>query len=206
MTLRLLRITLFALLGIVVAGLFAWQYGWLSPGGSRGGASGVASIGGPFTLVDQTGATRTDADFRGKLMLIYFGYTWCPDVCPTAVQVMSVALDMLGEQGKEVVPILITVDPARDTPSHLAEYVGNFHPRLVGLTGSPEAIRETAKAYRVYYRKAEINAEGEKTGDEDYLMDHSSVVYLMDRDGRYLTHFTHQSQSEDIAAGIRKHL
>jgi len=206
MTLRLLRIALFALLGIFVAGLFAWQYGWLSPDGSRGSASGIASIGGPFTLVDQTGATRTDADFRGKLMLIYFGYTWCPDVCPTAVQVMSVALDMLGEQGEQVVPLLITVDPARDTPSHLREYVGNFHPRLVGLTGSPEAIRETATAYRVFYRKAETNAEGEKTGGDDYLMDHSSVVYLMDRDGRYLTHFTHQSQSEDIAAGIRKHL
>src|SRR5690606_16276706 len=163
MTLRLLRISLIAMLALIVAGLFAWQYGWLSPAGSRGAGSGIASIGGPFTLTDHTGATRTDKDFRGKLMLIYFGYTWCPDVCPTAVQVMSVAIDMLGEQGNEVVPILITVDPERDTPAHLAEYVKNFHPRLVGLTGSPEAISETAKAYRVYYRKADVNADGAKT-------------------------------------------
>ena len=206
MTLRLLRIALVAVLALFVAGLFAWQYGWLSPAGRSGGASGVASIGGPFTLTDHTGATRTDGDFRGKLMLIYFGYTWCPDVCPTAVQVMSVAINMLGEQGEEVVPILITVDPARDTPAHLAEYVKNFHPRLVGLTGSPEAVRETAKAYRVYYRKADVNADGAKTEGDDYLMDHSSVVYLMDRDGRYLTHFTHQSQSEEMAARIREYL
>jgi protein SCO1/2 len=206
MTLRALRIALFATLGIVVVALFAWQYGFLSPNGGRPGASGIASIGGPFTLVDQTGATRTDKDFGGKLMLIYFGYTWCPDVCPTAVQVMSVAIDMLGDQGKEIVPILITVDPERDTPSHLSEYVKNFHPRLVGLTGSAEAIRQAAKAYRVYYRKADVNAAGEKSTGKDYLMDHSSVVYLMDREGRYLTHFTHQSQSDDIVAEVRKHL
>lgn len=206
MTLRPLRIALVAMLAIFVAGLFAWQYGWLTPHGGRTGGSGIASIGGPFTLVDQTGATRTEQDFRGKLMLIYFGYTWCPDVCLTAVQVMSVALDMLGEQGNEVVPILITVDPARDTPAHLAEYAKNFHPRLVALTGSPEAIAETATAYRVYFRKADVNAEGVKTEGGNYLMDHSSVVYLMDRDGRYLTHFTHQSRSEDVASRIREFL
>jgi protein SCO1/2 len=199
------RIVLFSTLGIVVAALFAWQYGLLSPDG-RGQGSGVASIGGPFALVDQNGKTRTDKDFRGKLALVYFGYTYCPDVCPTALQVMSVALDMLGKDAEQVAPIFITVDPERDTVAHLRDYVKNFHPGLVGLTGSAEAIRQTAKAYRIFYRKADVGPDGKKAGDGDYLMDHSSIVLLMDREGRYLTHFTHQSKSEDIAAEIRKHL
>ena len=206
MNFRVFRIVLYAILGVVVVALFAWQYGFLSPGGGKTGASGVAQIGGPFTLVDQTGATRTDKDFRGKLMLIYFGYTYCPDICPTALQVMSVALDMLGDKANEVVPIMITVDPERDTPSHLRDYVKNFSSRLIGLTGSAAAIKQAAKEFRVYYRKADVNEEGKKSTDKDYLMDHSSGIYLMDRKGRYLTHFTPQSQSEDIAKEIRNYL
>ena len=201
---RLFRIILFSALGIVVAALFAWQYGLLSPTG-RGTGNGVAAIGGPFTLVDQNGKTRTDRDFRGKLMLVYFGYTYCPDVCPTALQVMSVALDLLGKDAKEVVPIFITIDPERDTVPVMRDYVKNFHPGMVGLTGSPAAIRQAAKAYRVYYRKAESGSGG-GAGTKDYLMDHSSVVLLMDREGRYLTHFSHQTQSEEMAAEIRTHL
>jgi protein SCO1/2 len=196
----LLRFTLFSVLGLVVAGLFAWQYGFLSPDGRRSGGTGIASIGGPFTLTDHTGKTRTEKDFRGKLMLIYFGYTYCPDVCPTALQVMSVAVDGLGDKAAAVAPIFITVDPARDTVSHLENYVKNFQDGMIGLTGTEEQIRKAAKVYRVYYRKAET---GENKG-KDYLMDHSSVVYLMDREGRYVTHFTHQSQSEEIEATIRK--
>ena len=198
---KLVRITLFSVLGIVVAMLFAWQYGFLSPGGVRPGASGIAKIGGPFTLIDHTGTVRTEKDFHGKLMLIYFGYTYCPDVCPTALQVMSVALQDLGKKAAAVVPILITIDPERDTPKHLSGYVKNFHPNMIGLTGSAEQIKQAAKVYRVYYRKAPP-AKGESA--TEYLMDHSSVVYLMDRDGRYITHFTHQSQSEDIAKTVQK--
>lgn len=198
---RLIRITLFSVLFIVIGFLFAWQYGFLSPGGNRSSVSGIAQIGGPFTLTDHTGTVRTEKDYHGKLMLIYFGYSFCPDVCPTALQVMSVALQNLGGKADPVIPIFITVDPERDTAKHLSDYVKNFHARMVGLTGSAEQIKQAAKVYRVYYRKAEPAA-----GDppKDYLMDHSSVVYLMDREGRYVTHFTHRSPSEDIEAAIRK--
>ena len=199
----ILRITLFSVLALVVAGLFAWQYGFLTPGGGRTGVSGIAKIGGPFTLKDHTGAAKTDRDFQGNLMLIYFGYSFCPDVCPTALQIMSVALQNLGDKAQSVIPIFITVDPERDTVKHLSDYVKNFDARMVGLTGSEEQIKQAAKVYRVYYRKAEP-ALGDPP--KDYLMDHSSIVYLMDREGRYLTHFTHRSQSEDIEAAIRKHL
>ena len=200
---RLIRISLFAALGVVIAALFAWQYGFLSSGGNRSGRTGIAKIGGPFTLTDHTGAVRTEQDFRGKLMLIYFGYTYCPDVCPTALQVMSVALQTLGEKAKAVTPVFITVDPERDTVKHLSDYVKNFDARMVGLTGSAAQIKQAAKVYRVYYRKAEP-APGDPP--KDYLMDHSSVVYLMDREGRYLTHFTHRSPSENIEAAIRENL
>ena len=200
---RLVRITLFSILGIVIAMLFAWQYGFLSPGGKRSGTIGVAKIGGPIALTDHTGAARTEKDFSGKLMLIYFGYTYCPDACPTALQIMSVAMQNLGKKANAVTPIFITVDPERDTVKHLNDYVKNFDARMVGLTGSADQIKQAAKVYRVYYRKAEP-AAGEPP--QDYLMDHSSVIYLMDREGRYLTHFTHQSPSEKIEAAIRDNL
>jgi len=189
------RFALWSAIGVIVGALIAWQWG-LPPFAPRT-PGGAAAVGGPFTLVDQTGASRTERDFRGRLMLIYFGYTFCPDVCPTALQVMSVALDQLGEKATQVQPIFITVDPARDTPAHLKSYVANF-PRLIGLTGSAEQVRAAAKAYRVYYQKA---GEG-----KDYLMDHSSIIFLMDRDGRYLTHFSHTTQSEAMAAAIAKRL
>ena len=191
-----LRIALYSTLAVIVAALIAWQWG-LPPFAPRQ-AGGVARVGGPFTLIDHTGAPRTERDYRGKLMLIYFGYTFCPDACPTALQVMTVALDQLGKRSKDVQPILITIDPARDTPAHLKSYMLNFHPNLIGLTGSEEQVRAAAKAYRVYYRRA---GEG-----KDYLMDHSSIILLMDREGRYLTHFTHDTPSETMAARIAEHL
>ncbi|MEE8334484.1 MAG: SCO family protein [Alphaproteobacteria bacterium] len=189
------RIALWSTLAVMVVALIAWQWG-LPPFAPRQ-PGGVVRIGGPFTLVDHTGQQRTEKDYRGKLMLIYFGYTFCPDACPTALQAMTVALDGLGKSASEVQPLLITIDPARDTSAHLKSYVPNF-PGLVGLTGSAEQIRAAAKAYHVYYRNA-----GEAT---DYLMDHSSIVFLMDRDGRYLTRFSHNSLPETMAAEIRKHL
>jgi protein SCO1/2 len=170
---------------------------------------GRALIGGPFTLVDQTGAQRTDADFRGRAMLIYFGYTHCPDACPTALQSMSDAMDGLGGRGAMVVPILITVDPARDTADHLQRYLENFHPRIVALTGSETAIAETAKAYRIFYAKAKdrnVTAGAAHPPADDYLIDHSSFIYLMGRDGRYLTHFPGNASPEQLADGIRKYL
>ena len=157
-------------------------------------AHNTVQIGGPFTLVDQDGQTVSDRDFRGRLMLIYFGYTFCPDVCPMELQVMSAALDELGAKAEAVQPLFITVDPERDTAPVLAEYLSHFHPRFRGLTGTPEQIRAVTRAYHVYYARA---------GDEDdYLMDHSSIVFLMGRDGRYLTHFGREVAPEAMAAKI----
>lgn len=157
------------------------------------------TIGGPFALVDQNGRTRTSAEFRGKLMLVYFGYTYCPDVCPTELQTMSAALDLLGEGAREVVPIFITVDPERDTPEQLKLYAESFHPSLVALTGAPDRIGEAARAYKVYVSK------GKATGD-DYLVDHSSYLFLMGRDGRYAQHFLPNATPEAIVAAIKAKL
>lgn len=165
------------------------------------GTSGVAKIGGPFELVDQDGRTRTDADFKGELMLVYFGFTFCPDACPTALLAMSQAIDLLGPAGDKVRPVFVTVDPARDTPPQLRLHAQNFHPRLVSLTGTDEQVARAARAYRVYYAKAKGSDEGDQ-----YLMDHTSIVYLMGRDGRYLTHFSHGTQADKMAEQIRRHL
>ncbi len=164
------------------------------------GAPLAPAIGGPFTLMDHTGRPVTDADFRGKWMLIYFGYTYCPDVCPTSLTTMVDALDLLGEAGTKVVPVLITVDPERDTPAQLASYVAAFGPRVVGLTGTAEQIAAAAKAYRVYYAKAKP-----KAGDgEVYLMDHSSIVYLVDPQGKFHQHFaSHQIDADEMARRLR---
>lgn len=160
---------------------------------------GLPTIGGPFTLTDQNGRTVTDADFHGRYMLIYFGYTYCPDVCPTSLQVMADALDLLGPKADEITPVLITIDPQRDTSELLRDYVANFHPRMVGLTGTQEQIAAAAKAYRVYFAKAEQDGGV-------YLMDHSSIVYLMGKDGSFLGHFGHNTPADKMAEGIRKHL
>lgn len=170
--------------------------------GDSGVTSGSALIGGPFTLVDQDGKTRTDKEFRGKLMLVYFGYTYCPDICPTELQTISDALDELGDKAAQVQPLFITVDPERDTPSVMKAYVGHFNPRLLGLSGTSEQVAAAAKAYRVYYAKAPAKG-GSKN---DYLMDHSGFVYLMGRDGKYLTHFTPQTPPDQVMQAIAKYL
>ena len=187
---------LLAAVGIAIAVAVTAGLIWLQ---LRGPGS-VASVGGPFALVDQTGAARTDADFRGRWLLIYFGYTYCPDACPTALNDMSIALEQLGAAAGRVTPAFITIDPARDTPARLEDYVTHFHPRLVGLTGSAAAVAAVAKAYRVYFARAPGAAEAAP----DYLMDHSSIIYLIDPSGRYVTHFTHNSGPEQIVAGLRK--
>ena len=165
-----------------------------------GTVSGEALVGGPFELTDQDGNKVTDQTYKGKLMLIYFGFTFCPDACPTALGVMSAALDKLDVAADRVVPILITVDPERDTPPVLKDYVSNFHPRMVGLTGTPEQIAQVAKAYRVFYQKASGASAA------DYLMDHTLLIYLMDGEGKYLKHFSPDATPDQIADEIRKHL
>ena len=203
MSARILRIVLAAAV-LLIAGAFAYQYGLFTADGRRPGSTGIAKIGGPFALIDHLGRERRDTYFRGSLMLIYFGYTFCPDVCPTALQVMSVALDELGQDGKAVQPILITIDPERDTVAHLRKYLTNFHQRMIGLTGPVEAVVSAARAYRVYFAKSKTEG-GAAAASTDYLMDHTSIVYLMDRDGRYITHFTHKTDAGAMAATIRKH-
>lgn len=157
-----------------------------------------ADLGGPFTLTDHTGRRVSDADFRGRYMLIYFGYTFCPDVCPTELQTVARAVDLLGEAGSKVVPVFISVDPRRDTPDHLADYVRAFHPRMVGLTGSGADIARVAKAYRVYYRLGEPS----KPGAQDYLVDHTSFVYLVGPDGALAALFRGGTGPEELAKGL----
>ena len=158
------------------------------------------SIGGPFALTDQNGARRTEADFRGRLMLVYFGFTYCPDICPTDLQQMALAVDQLGPAGEMVQPLFITIDPARDTPGHLKDYMPLFHPRFVGLTGDAAEIREAARAYRVYYEKVE------RADKSDYTLDHSAFIYLMDRGGKYLGFFPPGTSAERIAETLRLRL
>ena len=165
------------------------------PGGS---GTGVALVGGPFSLIDHTGKPVSEQDFRGRFMLVFFGYTYCPDVCPTELQVMMAALDQLGPEAGKIQPVFISIDPERDTAEVLATYVGNFGPRLIGLTGTTEEIASVAKAYRVYYAKAG------KSGSEEYLMDHSSILYLMGPDGSFVRHFTYTTDASALAADLKK--
>ena len=186
------RLMLLAPAGVLAAGLVgvaAWSQ--LRPDPS----APVASIGGPFVLQDGNGHTITDRDFRGRWMLIYFGYTHCPDACPTALQDMATALDDLGDKRRDVAPIFITVDPERDTPAVMKDYVANFGSGITGLSGTPDAIAQAAREYRVYYAK-HPTADG-------YDMDHSSIIYLMDPQGRFIANFTHETPPEGIAARLR---
>lgn len=178
--------------GVLAAGLVgvaAWTQLRADPDGP------VVPIGGPFSLLDGDGRTVTDRDFRGRLMLVYFGYTHCPDACPTALQDMATALDTLGDKRQQVVPIFITVDPERDTPGVMKDYAANFGPGMTALSGSIEAVKQAAHSYRVYYAKHPTT--------DGYDMDHSSIIYLMDRQGRFLANFTHETPPEQIAAKLR---
>lgn len=156
-------------------------------------------IGGPFALIDHTGKRRTDKDFRGKLLLIYFGYSYCPDVCPTDLQQIGLAVDRLGPDGEAVQPLFITLDPERDTAAHLADYVPLFHPRLIGLTGGAEEIRRAALAYKVYYARY-------PPGSPDYVIDHSSFIYLVDESGTYVGFLPTGTTADRMIEIIRLHL
>jgi protein SCO1/2 len=162
--------------------------------------SGRAPVGGPFELTDQTGHRRTDADFQGKLVVIYFGYTYCPDVCPTELQSISLALDKLGAAAETIQPLFITVDPGRDTPARLADFVSSFHPRLIGLTGSLAEIRKTAIAYRTFFAKNGV------TTPDHYSVDHTGFIYLLGKDGRYLGFLPPGLAPDAIADAIRARL
>jgi len=160
---------------------------------------GRGTVGGPFTLTDQTGRTRSDSEFRGKLMVVYFGYTYCPDVCPADLMAITQALDALGPAAEGIQPVFITVDPERDTRV-LADYVAAFHPSLVGLTGSPEEVRKVANSYKAFYAKVPDERSGE------YSIDHAGVIYLMGRNGEYLGFMPPQTNPDRLTEILRKYL
>lgn len=189
-----LIIACIALLGLLVV---LWVGTGLLSDPERG-VTGLPQIGGPFTLQDQTGQTVTDRDYRGKPMLVYFGFTYCPDVCPTGLSVIANALDELDKDAAKVTPIFITVDPERDTAEVMHAYVGHFHPQMIGLTGTMEQVAKVARAYKVYFKKNEADKDGA------YVVDHTSIIYLMDKNGKFVRHFTHTSQPDEIAAAVRK--
>ncbi len=160
----------------------------------------LPTIGGPFELVDKDGKTWKDTDFKGKPMLIYFGYTYCPDICPTALYNLTKMMETLGNE-KSVQPVFVTVDPERDTTSQLQIYAQNFHPTFVMLTGSKAQVNQATKAYRVHAARA-----SEERGGKDYLVDHSSIIYFMDKHGNYLAHFNHQTPPEEMVQRVRLYL
>ncbi len=161
---------------------------------------GKEPIGGPFALIDHTGAPRTDADFRGKLLLIYFGFTYCSDACPIDLQSIATALDRLGPLSESVQPLFITVDPEKDTPDQLKSYVAQFHPRLIGLTGDAKEIRKVARAYKVYAAKTVPSQR------DDPNVDHSSLVYLVDTTGKYVGYFPPGTSADQMVEVIRQQL
>lgn len=185
------RAPLVILLAIAVQPLL-----WLAPSDSPSHAAEGVTLGGPFELIDQNGETRTDVYFQGRYLLISFGFTYCPDTCPTTLSVISEALDAFAERAparaSRVVPVFVTVDPMRDTAPVLKNYLANFHPRLVGLTGRPEQIERMAKQYGAFYAPVPTGVPN------DYLMDHSAFILLMGPQGDYLTHFDHGADVQEI--------
>ena len=165
-------------------------------------------IGGPFTLVDHDGRPVTNETFRGRYRLVYFGYTFCPDICPTKLTEMTLALDAFATaapaRAAKVVPIFVSVDPERDTVEVLRAYRTHFHPRLVALTGTPAQLRAVAKVYKTFFSKVYPDEKSRATNE--YLIDHSSYVYLMRPDGAYLTHFTANTTPERMAARLDEYV
>lgn len=171
----------------------------LSPGQEK--MQATVNIGGPFTLTDHQGQTVTQDILNGKINLVYFGYSFCPDICPTDLQLIGQALDQLTpDELGDTQALFVSVDPERDTPQQLAGYVGLFHPSIRGLTGTPDQIAAAAKAYRAYYKK--ISAE--EAGTSEYLMDHSAFIYLMDRNGHFVRVFGHGVDPKEMVEWIRK--
>ncbi|MDB5401280.1 MAG: hypothetical protein QOD93_6786 [Acetobacteraceae bacterium] len=188
---------LYATMGLLLAVLLVGAGGVLWLSGS--GGNNPISIGGPFTLEDGGGKPVTDRDFRGKYMLVYFGYTFCPDVCPTTLTAVADAMDKLGPAASRVQPLFITVDPKRDTPAVVKQYAAAFGPNIQGLTGTPEEIAQVAKEYRVYYAEHRTGS-----GPNDYSMDHSSVLYLMSPDGSFVAPVRADESGDEIAANLKK--
>jgi len=167
--------------------------------GSAPIAQQIAAIGGPFKLTDQNGREVTDQQLKGKPFLVFFGFTHCPDVCPTTLFEVSEILRALGSDADRTGALFITVDPERDTPAAMKDYLSSFDPHLIGLTGDPAAVAAVAKAYRVYFKKVPLEQGG-------YTMDHTAIVYLMDKEGRFVSPFSLKRSAEAAAADLRRQL
>lgn len=170
---------------------------WIVTQSQNSGNQGSSLVGGPFTLTEHTGKTVTEADFDGAYKIVYFGYTYCPDICPTGLTVITEALDLIGDDAAKIKPLFITVDPDRDTVEVMADYHQHFHESFSNLTGTPEQIADVARAYRVFYQKAA------DSGDDTYLVDHSAITYLMAPGGGFLAHFGPEATPEQLAKAIR---
>lgn len=169
---------------------------------AMGGVSKVAqpaAIGGPFQLTDQNGKAVTDKNLKGKPTLIFFGYTHCPDVCPTSLFEMSEVLRAMGKDADKVNAVFISVDPERDTPATMKDYLSSFDPHLEGLSGDPAETAKVITSYRVYAKKVPIK-------DGDYTMDHTALIYLMDRDGRFVSPFNLKRTPEEAATELKRYL
>lgn len=182
-----------------LAAVFGQEMTVPSAGGGMQLPAGLA-LGGAFELVNQAGEAVTERDFTGRWMLLYFGFTHCPDVCPTELGSIAAAVDILGPEGEAVVPMLVTIDPQRDTPAQLADYVSRFHPRMQGLTGTPEQVAAAARRYRVYYARVQ------RPDMTDYVMDHSGFIYLVGPDGRVRSLFRPETTPEALAAAVQAQL
>ena len=190
-----------AVIGAFLAGLVVVLAGVLAASTylSKHSAAPIGMIGGAFHLQDQSGKPVSDQDLKGRPHLVFFGYTHCPDVCPTTLFEISEVMKALGKDADRAGALFITVDPERDTPAVMADYLSNFDPHLRGLTGDPGAVAEALKAYRVYAKKVPLQ-------DGDYTMDHTAVVYLMDKDGRFVAPFNLKQTPEAAAAQLRGYL
>jgi len=197
MSRRFIRIGLIAITALVIAAGIVW---FQAPGKDQSLNSlkplAGDNFGGAFTLTDHNGNEVTDQDFTGQYRLIYFGFTFCPAICPTELQKMTTALNMLGPVGEDIQPIFITIDPERDTAETMNQYVQMFHPDLVGLTGTPEQIEQAAKAYKVYYAKVD---DPDMT---EYTMDHSSYIYFIDPQDRLLALYKIDQTAEEMAENM----
>ena len=192
---RTIRLVLLALIAIAAALATASIVGLLQ----TGAPPATTTVGGPFTLTDESGKPVTNADFKGRYMLLFFGFTYCPDVCPMTLQRIADALDAAPALKDKVTPVLITVDPARDTPAKMKDYVHYFGPNFRGLTGTAEQIAATLKAFGVYARRVDL-----KDSALGYTMDHSSLLYLFDRDGNFVTLFDPSLDSAALAAKLKE--
>ena len=192
------RMTAIIVLALAALALGAWlTLQSLKDESTRG--AGTALIGGPFTMINQKGETVTEKSFLGHYTLYFFGFTSCPDVCPTELQVLTAALKELGTDADRITPVFVSIDPERDTPQVMATYIANFDPRLQGLTGTPQQVATMAKAFHVFYQKVP-----DPKNPKDYEMDHSSILYVMAPDGTFAKHFTYTTDAKSMAADLKK--